>query len=800
MTDLRILKAHGCSAEHWEKIFSKRERPHPTIRKDPTDKASSKTDKIDELVERIWNRVLGGRDWNFDNYSIIYAMDVIYDAPFRQVSPTLIYSVCEKHGNNTEEVKKALAGLGLDLNLVLVDTGADPKSGQPTKAVNVPAFFAVVVPLARAYMNIRRAKLVNERNRDPFIEYRPATRSKKNRVRCEVLTSRVQQTSIAYDYLGVLNQAVLQMLLYPSGCLVFTREEWDKCEQLRYEKEDKEKKYIVREGLRYHTPHPSRMYWDRAYPMRTFNTDTGCRFGGYWQVLRYGEVLDTPGFYNTEKVLVGNTGWFTTQSSFFNMVYGGCVVKTPNVACPDTVLEQDREQWMLDNQYYNTTMRDASVMLCEHREKLNPKQCGLGDYDHDIWCRFVVAGDGTIVYAAPLGYTPITVFKDHGDDKRNADASLILQLAPFQDQLSNLLTQFLFAVKQNLANLTMLEANMIGPEGVKLIKNLGEAYYRGHNFMTYDAKKLNVMQLDPRAAVISHRFPPLDTNGIVMAMKLVIDMAERVLQFSSQEIAQAASHEQTAKEVEKIAASTNNVLEFTGMAVDFGLNAMGHQLYEAVMNYGEDEFYAQVPSDHGLTEEQLTELGITQDDDDGDETPDKKLRVKAKKSAMTLDSFATVPPTTKRQTNWEAAQAMAGFVRDLMNNQMTAMAIGPKQAIDLSNQIAKLAGIQLDAELRDVTDETQKKMASDLLKQTVDAVLGVIRPEVKEGLEPVMSTIKDLSNKMNLLMQAAGINVTASPIPPVVQTGVGGPTDLAAPAVGPIVSTIDPNAAGALVA
>jgi hypothetical protein len=797
MIDVRILEAKGCSAKAWRKIFENRIRQRPLRKNGIVEDTAPKRDRIDALMERMWNRIIAGRDWNFSNFATIHAMDLIWDAPGRQVNPTLISSICAKHGKNTEDIKSALKGLGLDFDSVIVDTDkTDVKTGRPIQAVNVPSFFAIMVPLARAMATARRARVINERNREPFFEFKAATQSKLNRVRCEVLTSRVQESAKAYDYLGSLNQAVLQMFLYPTGCLVFTREEWDYVEQLRRTDGGKDEEYVVQEGLRYFTPHPSRMFWDMAHPMRTFNTDTGCEFAGYWQVMRYGDVLDNDGFYNKDKITIGNTGWFSAVPSFWTTVYSGCTLKIPSIPINGTTGE-DREEY-LATACYGGDMRDASMMLCEYREKLNPKQWGLGDYDYDVWCRFVVAGDGTIVYAAPVGYTPVCVFRDNGDDKRVSDASLVLQLSPYQDQLSNLFTQFLLTVKQNLANFTMVDGDVINTEMVKKLTNDGETYFRGLNIYTYSGKNLlrmAALQSDPRAtAVISHRFPPLDTNGIVLAMKLMIDMAERVLQFSSQEVAQAASHEQTKAEINQVAASTTNIVEYTGIAIDAGMNAMAHQNYEALMNYGEDEFYAQIPSDHELSEEKLRQLGITQDEDDKEETHDKKIRVKAKKSAMQLNAFATVPPSNKRQTSWEAAQAISQFYATILQNPVVQMALGPQQMVEIANQIAKLAGLHLDADLRDMTEENQKKQASDLLKQAVDAVLGIVRTETKHGLEVIMSEIKDLATKVNGVMEALGLNATATPNTPAGPDGAGSPSIVAPVPVGPPVPAVAPNA------
>lgn len=765
--DLAILKKHGCSAEAWRVLFETPKEPAKK-KKAPKDNAE---DPLCDVKERIRSRIINGRDYNLRNYHTIHALDLIWDTPFRQISPTLLSTIMGKY-KGTEETLKALASYGFDLDSIMRDTGRkDPKTKLPIKEISVPAFFAVMVPLVRAYLKIRRARIINDRNRRPLIPYQPAINSERFRVKTEVVSNRIQVMAEQYDYLEVLNQSVFQMLLYPY-CLTFTMEAWHYEEQLRM-KGGKEEKYVTREGLRYHSPHPSRIYWDQAFSMKTFNTDTGCRWAGHWKVLRYGELKRQEGFYNLDRISIGSTDWWTGATNFFNSVYNTCVMSVPSV--DGGTAPKDREQELIENLYYGETMNDRSVMFVEHREKVNPLRDKLGTYPHDIWARFVTAGDGTIIYAEPMGYNPVVCFKDNGDEKRLQDASLALELTPFQDQLSNLLTQYLYTVKQNLANLTLVDKNIFKKSSdgsaeyaeLKKIKNMGEAWFRGLNIAEMDTKELSRGQYAAAQAFYSHRFPQMDASSILQAMKVVIDMAERVLQFSSQEVAQAATHEQTKAEVNLISGSTTNVLQYTGIPVDSGIKAMGEQNYDAWMNHGEDDFETQIPSDHVLTKEQLEEMGITLlEEPMGKED---KVPIKAKKSAVALLTFAFVPDNQSRVTDVEAAQAMATFVRDLMSNPVTAAAVGPKQAVSLANQIAKLAGIRLETKLRD-TGAMPQEEAQQVLEQTINAVL----PEVKKGIVPVMESIAETNKKVDMLYRM--LNLPApNGAPGQTQTAPGAP-------------------------
>lgn len=802
MVSRTILEKHGCSAEAWRKHFENDDEipPAPLAHESEDDEMKarrSQKEKLDRLKRRVRSRVRQGIDYNLLNYRTCWALDLLWNAPFRQISPTLLSSFAYRTGT-TEELQNALTGLGLNLSEILVDTDAtDKKTGQKIKQVSVPSMITVIVPLVRAYLQIRRARLINDRNLKPFVKYESALNTAEQRVKCEVLTSRVEVMAKQYDYLGALNQAVFQMLLY-NTCLEFTLEDWHFEEQLKFaepddvrrfndreeelakkngssngkhepkaeesnptpadsEGEPKPKKklivgeemiYTTREGLRYYHPHPTRTYWDQAHAARTLNTGTGCEFAGHWRVMRWKEIRDNPGFYNKSRVSWGGDAWWSSNVGFFNSVYNTCVMAWPTVpAVPDG---QDREAFLAQNSFYNESHGDNSIVVTEHREIVVPKDDGLGDYPYPIWARFVVAGDGTIVYASPMCYRPVNCFRDNGDDRKIEDASMGLMLAPHQDMLSNLLSQYIYAVKQNLANFTLIDQNVMPKEFFEKVRNRAEDMIRGLNIFPFDSKVWQKKMIDPtrNTTFYSHRFPALDTNGLLSAMKVVIDLAERVLQFSNQEVAQAATHEQTKAEMDIIHSATNNVLQYTGVPVDQALEARAIQIYEALMNYADDDFFAYIPSDHNLDKESLEKMGITVIP--GQYQKDKRLLVRSKKSALVFQFFGLAPTYWQRKNNVESARMISEMVRDwFMSNPMGLSALGPDQLIDLANYIAKLADIPLERPLTNVgmTTQEQNMAAQQQLRAMVDEVLA----DVKKGTIPIVSKIHEQEQEIDAL-------------------------------------------------
>lgn len=788
MVDIDILEKRGCSAKRWQSLLEDMPMVRAGITPAPSKakvkitlpKSKTKSEEArEQFIELIRSRAQQGREYNIINFKTLYALDLLWDTPFRQVSPTLLAGIIDKYSNHPESLKSALKSFNLNLDSVLVQT-KDPKSGETIKAVDVPAFFTVMVPLVRAYSNSRRARLVNDRNNDPLIPLGPAFHNEEYRTKTTLASQRIEMMNRQYNYLEAINQSVHQMLLY-SNCLMFTREEWHSEEQERYNQKGKIEKHVVREGLRYHHTHPSRAYWDRSYPIKSFLTDTGCSWAGHWQVMRFGEIRNTKGFYNTDRITFGNNAqWWSSASTFFQSVYSSCQLSVPEVLIPTSLNNQkDRDTYLAENQYYTSLMDDKSCVLTEHRQKFIPSEVGLGDYDCPIWGRFTLAGDGTVIYAAPIGYTPIIPFKDNGDEKRMEEASQALQLAPYQDMLGNLLTQYIYCVKQNLANVTMLDETVLDKKTLEKIQNLGANYYQGLNLIGFDGKKLVKAQNSVTQAFYSHRFPQMDVNAIITAMRLVIDLAERVLQFSSQEVGQAATHEQTKAEVTLTHGANTSGLDYTGIPVDQAMSAMGRQQYEAWMNYGEDEFTAELPLDSSITEKELSAMGITIQRK-GRKTGDRH-KVKVKKTALEFLTFAFAQDRNQRTTDVQEAQALATWMRDLMQNPVTSMAIGPEQAIMIANGIAKLAGLRLAHPLvfTGRTPEQQQEESKQMLQSVIQTVLA----DVKKGMVPIIQRLQKDEQQLLMVMQTLGISPNGTSQNPADQGG-SAPTPGMAPALG----------------
>jgi len=759
---------------------------HPT-----NEPGESDAERVHKLILRIRSRIQEGMTRNFQDFRVYYALDVAWDTPFRQITPTLISTFLDADPND-EKVYKAVQDWGL---AHLIQNEKDPKTGKDVKTLNLPVFFSVVVPLVRAYVTIRWAKVMNDRRQFPYYKYEPAKNTTELSLKCEALSDRVQVMSSQYGYYDQDKQAVLKMLHY-GLCLKFIKEAWHSEEQWKEadaqdvqagaEKPDGNKasigdpiKVTTREGLRYHIPHPSRIFRDLAHGPWTFNYDCGCEYGGYWRIARYREIEQNPDFWNRDKIGFGAVDFVSGNRLFFTTVYSACTLTIP-VAQPDKQPEGpalgagiglgagdlDREK-EIATIYYGTEHGDQGVLVTEYFEKLIPSQNGLGDYDCPVWFRFVVAGDScTILYAEPLPYVPITYYGYDADESRSKPASLSLEVLPFQDHFSNLLTQTILTCKQNLANLTFIDSDQIDVETQGKIKGIGASLYRFLNIMPYSSKKAARLQNKLAEAVQSYALPKGNVAELIGVMKQILDVIERVLVMSSQEVGQAASHELRAEEVRNIQASTSTRLIFTATPVDIATDADKRRIYQALMAYGDEEFSVHVPAESPVTPDQFKAMGFTfgpkqvQTQFPG-AARDRYIHARVKKSALAMDlwSFASTKNDADRVGDAQMAVAMSQITLNLLNNPMTAQAIGPDQAIDLANHIWRLSGLPRDMKLRNVSPAPDPQQAQQEAQQqlaaTAQAVLKAIQPE----LHPLMDEVKRQRDEINVVFRALNLPI-----------------------------------------
>jgi hypothetical protein len=724
----RLVTEHGLDPASLKKAFDS-----DTLVKRP---------KVKKLVDDIGSIIRDGIGRNRQDYRLFKAMDWAYDAPFYQVSYTQLRGLLSSKPDD-KKVMETVNSWGL--SHLLPDITENGKTccnadGSPKKAINIPVFFSIFVPIVMAYIGIRWAKLFNDRNQTPHFKYEPVQFTKENRIRAEVLTQVIEKQSTWFDYPSDTKQTILQTLLY-GFCINFPREAWFS------EKQEDEggKETIVREGLRFNIPHPSRIYYDLYHRLSTLNSNSGCEYAGYWELCRYDKIHDNDLYWNKDKITLGSLSWFDLgKSDFLEQVFP-CAMSFPSRDGSGGVGALDRESEAA--RYYGKGDFNASTLVTQHFQRIVPKDYGLGTYEHPVWFRFVFASDSTVIWAEPLAFDVIPTYAFDADFNRARHRSLALEIIPFQDHVSNLLTNWIAATKENLQNPIFYDAEKIPVEYLNKLENLGFKLVGSRVYIPYNSTVNYRTKTDQREAFHTPQLTHHNTGELATLIAGVLNMLDRIMQLSPQEIGQAASHEQSAAESRIIAGNTSTRVAFTGSFIDSGDYAKKKMLYDATMAYADDDITVGVTSAWAATEDEFKKLmekvGLTISDDSAynAQSPDSMHVATAKKSAMALESFASKRDGQDRIDNPGIADAMSKVFSAVAGNQAIIQSIGAPQLIELLNQIIQTSGLPKEFKLRgtaikpESNPEEQAGQMSEMLKQVAEQMKQLVAQSQQQTIE-----------------------------------------------------------------
>jgi hypothetical protein len=688
--DLSELKQRGVSSGNYKLLFT----------------AEKKDPRVQKLIDTIQQRIRSGVENNLNDYRTYWAIDLAYEIPFSQTTPTMVQNLLSKN-LTAQQVLDQLATWGISERDLFLDV--DMGKGVTKKVINPPIFFQIMIPLVRAYHTAKTARIYNERDTSPLFKYLPAKNTDANRVKCEILTDIVDTTSRWYGHTEYLKQAVQQMLKY-GIVIAFPKEEWHVEEQVIGGVAK-----VQKEGLRYNMPHPTRMGYDLHHPAPTINTDTGCEYAYHWDVVRYGDVLDNRMFWNRKNITFGSN-WLDKPmyANYFHEVYP-CQLKFPSFQ-DATMKREDRAA------FYSGAERDSALFLTEFFWKLIPSKWGLGDYKFPVWHRFTVASDNTIIWAAPCAYNPLWFMGYDFDAQAGVQSSFALELIPWQDHLGNILSQMILTAKQNLENVIFYDQNVVRPENIAAMENLGERRYRSRNFLGFDSLRVARAGLDVKQAFFSPQFQYRSIVELQSMIPTMLNLMERVLQITAQETGSAASHYQSKEEVVRTGDSAASRSRYTASSVDSGIDAWKQQLYEANMAYRDDEVEAHVSDHIPNLDVLLAEIGFVI----RGSGPYRKL-VGGQKAILNYMEFVRTNLDPGESKDPQSAQVIFQAISVIATNPEFLAAIGTQRVIKLLEQAAKFAGAPDDF---DITSKITEQQAGPAFLEQLKPVLAQLQQTI----------------------------------------------------------------------
>lgn len=651
------------------------------------------------------------------------------------------------------------------------------------KSVKPARFYEVVVNLVRSLISRRTAALsIKYTGVYPYLKFDPLSTSYVAKLRADVLSQRIEMITNQYGYRHDVVQLIRDVLMY-GHVLEFATGAWDVesqiFEKIRAEGFDEDEPVaiedmetetrIVREGVIFTRPHPTRSFWDTQFPLSSVNTDTGVTFMGYWDILRFRDIEKNPVYFNRDKITFNNS--FMIQlgeyKDYWNLYYASAPVNFPKLdRFGPASISPDINDRTSNTGRYTAELADNSIALVEYRERVIPRDVGLGEYPYPVWVRLVVANDRTVVFGEILPSTPAVYAGYNEDDSRLINNAWAHDIMPWGDQLSNMTSQLLLTQKAGLLKFVSLNLDLLATEAQreqarKILR--GEGWLEGPIVLEYSGAQYEERGDNPQKVVqMNEAQMHNDVSVFFRSISQLLSLAERILGVSSQELGQSAPREISATEVTAISDTTNTSLSFMGLGIDEALAAKKRMLYESFIAMGSNT--VRVPVAERYQDATIKAAGFTVDTDDDVgsnlQSPETQTLI-GTKDKLVYDYNYSNRDGDARASNAKAAEVMVNLLQQIVQIPGMADALGKERLFDYMNAIVRLSGAGVDLKFSLGDGET-----SDM--PPAEGAVDPARAEINQAVAQIMDAIGQDRQKIDQLAQI--VQQMTGGIPPAAPT------------------------------
>jgi hypothetical protein len=723
----KILDEKGCSQRRLREIFTAPVAPETPAQVsmdhvEPPKRDTSPSGIRTRFQSRIRSRLLDGIGNNCRVNRPMQAVDLAWDSPpiQKETIPLMLWA----QGKIT--IKQAY-----DQLCPTAAPGTTPppnqffrKVGEDILELNKVRICEVTVDLMKSYITRRHAAMDSLWSQLwPLFKYDPRGLDDLSLFRADVLTQRVDIMADAYNYRHFRSQCNRQMLLYGWSC-AFPRSAWDRTDGWRIKKTntgeegDEIESYIKREGLDFVNPHPARIYYDASAPLPNINTDTGPKWIGYWDIVRYGTLLEQGAdYFNVNHIFVSD-GWIdlaTQFSTFFQTYFNPTVMTFPECGGSDPSLWNDVK---VKVGRYTSESVDQGILLTQHFEKINPLEEGIGEYNADVWLRLVVAGDCTIVGAEFMPSLPACYGGINIADGRFANQSMGMALLGYQDQATNIVTHMLQQLRASMIQLVLLDTDSLPPDIVgEITKNAkNKDWWLELKVLPYSATKLkDVGFQDPRQAfvIVQNQITNV-IDGALKALAQLLNLADRLLVLSPNEQGQPNPREVSAREVNEVSTSVQSIYSFINSGPREQVASMKRMIFESLITCASQNI--RVPVEKRYTADVIKRAGFTIPDDvkemiavrnaknvspgkpgqeqgpPQDDLLPSQTPVMGNLRDLNYDYYFDSRDGSERQVNAQGAQVIMSLAQFLFKLPGVPEKMGMKSMLDMANLIIRMSG------------------------------------------------------------------------------------------------------------
>lgn len=722
-----ILEHFGCGPDRLRKIFTTDAGPDTTAPTDPASPEVPKTPKTLAEIHRrfrtkIRNRSIAGIGANLRASRPFQAVDMACDAPpiQRHTIPLMMWAqgklkIEQAYRSCVETSGEQQA----DKFFKKTDVG-----GQTVIKLNENRITDIQIDLPKSYTTRRHAAMdALWSNQWPHFLYDPRGEDDVAQFRGDVLSARVDVMSDSYNYRHFFSQCRRQMLLYGYS-VAFTRSAWNRKTGWRPKKTnvgekptDELESYVIREGVDFFNPHPSRIFYDLSEPLANINTDTGPSYIGYWDIVPWRTLTETDAdFFNLKNVFVTSdwTALTGTYSDFWGYYFDPCVMSWPDLGGPDPSLGNDIKA---NVGRYTPDMSGTGVLLTHYYERINPLHEGIGDYDCDVWLHLTVAGDCTVIAAEFLPSIPACYGGINCNDGRLTNQSMAMALLGYQDSASNITSSMQMQLRTSLIQLWLLDKDSLEPDVIEEFKKNAKDgdWWVDRKLLIYSATKLRDLGIqDPRMAfsVVQAQIQNV-FEASLKALGQLLNLADRLLILSPNELGQPNPREVAAREVTEIAGSVQAINGFNNQGPREQIAAAKELIYDSLIVNGQREI--RVPGLRRYTRAVVEAAGFRVPDDvrlDGTDVP-AATPVMGDLRDLVYDYYFNSRDGAERSLNTQGAQVMTQLLQFLLQVPAVAQKMGAGQIIRMANAIIRMSGAPIDEQIELAPGEDDRIPAAD---------------------------------------------------------------------------------------
>lgn len=790
MIDFTILRQYGTSNENLRKVFAnwdgrtKEGKPHKLLR------------------ALISGRIQEGADWSLRQSHHYTAADIMWDGPTIQPS-TIPLQLYASGRIALESCSDQLERLNCASKFVEEKETTVNGKTEKKKQVNIPKFVETCIQIGRSYISRRLYAQQNRYNsQKPFLPYETRFATQTGKLRAALMSQYAQLMSDSYGYPDGQTQFTRDMLLYGHST-VFPECAWDDERQIVRGDggpTDKEvdgvmtkvlpmKTRIIREGIPFKNVHPARVFYDQRFPLRTVNTDTGCQWIGFWDVWRFGQIEDDSRFFNKDRVRFSKNfrSLVENYASYFDLYFAddpvSMVVRPPKNVSGIGLFEANERTAQATA--YAVEDKDVAVMLTDLRMKIVPRTFELGDYPHPVWLRLLVAQDDTVIFAEWLPSRPAFVASFNENDSRLVNQGQAHEIMPFQDQISNLMSQLVLSIKHKLLRILAINKDLIDNESWEALKAVlhGEDYFVKPHLVPLSFSKLEDTlgtKLTNLSAVInmvesSHNDDFI--NSAFKAITMLLGILERLLMLSPQEQGQPAPRETTATENAMIESTTQAVYTAISDAIDSARAAQRVIIYESAMAMASNEIF--LPVSQTFDRRTIEAAGLKVIDDEVAQenqlgpSKNRSWKVIGTKQALEHNYIFTGRDVGDKPTNQQAATTLLALLSQVLP-LIGPESIGKERIFEMINEVFRLVGVYSmkleigETESMSVGEQEAVAKIQELAKQVVPEIQRIAKESAdnRSGLEQIAGHIGQLVEAIQKVSTIVAQQPSAGALPP----------------------------------